>query len=258
MLEKFQAVKNPLTIIAVFAGLAEVSGTAVLPLIHKDIQHIYVWFLMLFPIILVILFFGTLNFNHRTLYAPSDFRDDEGFFRALTPAEQRQKVEKEAAEEVGAQPVIGDAVAPEAAQQKQQFLQTYFQAEDLVFRELQAEYGKNVQRNVALAIANRTLKLDAAITLNRTLIAVEVKVITRPRWNSKLVGTLRALAHNVNVAAKQSGAYWGGSVMLVAVTTFPLADHKDFELQLREELIDTDLRLYELEELQRKYGVATA
>ncbi|EPU4726656.1 hypothetical protein ACVXFK_004933 [Escherichia coli] len=50
-------VKNPLTIIAMFAGLAEVSGTAILPWISEPNQKIYIFFLMFFPTFLVSLFF---------------------------------------------------------------------------------------------------------------------------------------------------------------------------------------------------------
>lgn len=38
---------------------------------------------MLFPFLLVVLFFLTLNFNARVLYAPSDFQTDESFLSAL-------------------------------------------------------------------------------------------------------------------------------------------------------------------------------
>lgn len=51
-------VKNPLTIIAMFAGLAEVSGTAILPWISEPNQKIYIFFLMFFPTFLVSLFFS--------------------------------------------------------------------------------------------------------------------------------------------------------------------------------------------------------
>lgn len=44
MLERIGHVKNPLTIIALFAGLAEVSGTIVLPFLNNDVQSLYVWF----------------------------------------------------------------------------------------------------------------------------------------------------------------------------------------------------------------------
>jgi hypothetical protein len=44
MVEKIGHIKNPLTVIAIFAALAEVSGTVVLPFLDKETQHVYVWF----------------------------------------------------------------------------------------------------------------------------------------------------------------------------------------------------------------------
>lgn len=83
MLDKFKTISNPLTIIALFAGLAEISGTIVLPLLSTETQEIYVWFLMVFPLTLILLFFFTLNKNHKVLYAPSDYENDESFLKVL-------------------------------------------------------------------------------------------------------------------------------------------------------------------------------
>lgn len=77
-------VRNPLTLIAVFAGLAEVAATSVLPIIEGPVQLTLVWYVMLFPVLLVIAFFLTLNFNNRVLYAPNDFRDERHFLETLT------------------------------------------------------------------------------------------------------------------------------------------------------------------------------
>ncbi len=41
------------------------------------------WFVMGFPALLLLLFFGTLNFNAKVLYAPSDFQDEENFLNTL-------------------------------------------------------------------------------------------------------------------------------------------------------------------------------
>lgn len=81
MIESINKVSNPLTIIAIFAGLAEVSGTVVLPFLNPESQHLYVWFLMFFPGLLISIFFLTLNFNHTVLYAPSDFKDEDNFLK---------------------------------------------------------------------------------------------------------------------------------------------------------------------------------
>jgi predicted MarR family transcription regulator len=83
MLENIKAVNNPLTIIAIFAALAEIAGTVALATVDKSLQGTFVWFVMGFPVLLVGAFFATLNFNPRVLYAPSDFRDEENFLSTL-------------------------------------------------------------------------------------------------------------------------------------------------------------------------------
>ncbi|MCM3292385.1 hypothetical protein M3661_19885 [Paenibacillus sp. MER 180] len=76
-------VQNPLTIIAIFAGIAEIAGTAVLLGLPLEIQKTFVWFVMLFPFVLVGLFFIVLLFKHGVLYAPSDFTDESNFIGIL-------------------------------------------------------------------------------------------------------------------------------------------------------------------------------
>lgn len=79
-------VSNPLTIIAIFAGIIEASSLAALPFLEGHSQDIYTWFLVGFPPFLTLLFFMTLNFNHKTLYSPSDFNDQQDFLDAAQPA----------------------------------------------------------------------------------------------------------------------------------------------------------------------------
>lgn len=101
MVEKIGHIKNPLTVIAIFAAIAEISGTTVLPFIEANNQSIYIWFLMLFPIFLVGTFFLTLNFNHRVLYAPSDYKDEKNFvnpYGKASPEEQGKKLREEVKE----------------------------------------------------------------------------------------------------------------------------------------------------------------
>ena len=78
-----RTIGNPLTLIGVFAGLAEIAATAVLPFLEGTAQAQFIWFVMLFPVLLVLLFFATLNFNHHVMYAPKDFDDPEAFERVL-------------------------------------------------------------------------------------------------------------------------------------------------------------------------------
>lgn len=76
-----QRITNPMSIIAIFATLSEASAAVSLPFLDDDDREIYVWFLISFPFYLLFLFFATLNFNYRSLYAPSDFKSDEHFMQ---------------------------------------------------------------------------------------------------------------------------------------------------------------------------------
>lgn len=94
MTEKIGTIKNPLTIIAIFAGIAEVSGTLVLPFIADENQLIFIYFLIIFPSVLIVVFFLTLNFNNKALYAPSDFKNEEHYIKIFKYDESKQaKVE---------------------------------------------------------------------------------------------------------------------------------------------------------------------
>ncbi|MFN8312363.1 MAG: hypothetical protein U0289_06120 [Cyclobacteriaceae bacterium] len=71
-------VKNPLTVISIFASLTEIVCGTVTPFISdSQNQSIFLIFVIGFPILLIILFFITLNFNHKVLYAPSDFTESD-------------------------------------------------------------------------------------------------------------------------------------------------------------------------------------
>ena len=150
---KISKVSNPLTIIAIFAGLAEIGGTLVLPFLEVEIQIIYIWFLMLFPVCLVFAFFGVLYTRHIVLYAPSDFKDEGNFISAqtavilkATPAEVRQKAEEQKAEEQKAE-------EPKAEEPKSTIpriiRKSYEDIEDSVFLRLSKDY-ENLTRNMVI------------------------------------------------------------------------------------------------------------
>ena len=246
-----------------FAGLAEVSGTGILPFLDKDVQHIYVWFLIALPTLLILLFFGTLNFNHRVLYAPSDYRNDESFFRALTPAEQREKIEREVDEFVATLAPSSPQIAGDRplvlSQARDEYVQAYSEAEQLVARELQLEYGSKVKTNVALYSAKTVAEFDAVVELRRSLIGVEVKLFTRTSFSLALLDHLAKLAVHIDRAAQQNFGLWGGSLMLVAVTTFPERERQAFESRLAEMIakrkIPVELRVYDMQTLKSKHAV---
>ena len=75
-------VSNPLTIIAIFSGIAETLATVALVQLPLEIQTTFVYFVMAFPAGIVLLFFFVLYFKNTVLYAPSDFDDQKHYLEA--------------------------------------------------------------------------------------------------------------------------------------------------------------------------------
>lgn len=82
--------KNPLGIISLFVFFIEAIATVSLNIAVDTIYagHI-VWFIILFPTLIVILFFGTLWFKRASLYAPMDYSDPQAFQALLQPVEHK-------------------------------------------------------------------------------------------------------------------------------------------------------------------------
>jgi hypothetical protein len=83
MVIKSGHISNPLTIIAIFAGLAEIGGTVILPLLSESNQSIFMWYVMGFPTLLVALFFYVLYHKREALYAPKDYENENNFISTL-------------------------------------------------------------------------------------------------------------------------------------------------------------------------------
>lgn len=155
MIEKVGHVRNPLTIIAIFAALAEVGGTLVLPLLEPITQYIYVWFLMLFPIGLVGIFFFVLYHKHHVLYAPSDFKEDNTFLDLLESQSVAQRLESlqlevEVTGEDEPNEGSGDGTTISALDVMQRdYRAKYLLAEELAIAKLAKERKLNIRRNVA-------------------------------------------------------------------------------------------------------------
>lgn len=202
MIEKIGHIKNPLTIIAIFAGIAEISGTLVLPLIQPASQELFVRFLMLFPPFLVALFFYVLWHKPHVLYAPSDYTDENNFFRMMgsaTVKEIKEKVESEIAEEAAnepAPPPPADEVPPspdpgnppssepqprmdedQAFKQSAQF--RYRIGEEKAFTELAKEFPR-LTRDIVFNTPSGRIVFDGVSEDAKSITLFEVKVTRSP------------------------------------------------------------------------------
>lgn len=92
------AIRNPLSVIAMFVLLVEVIATITLVnvLQKPDIALPIAWFIVIFPTIIAFLFFGTIWWRHQFLYSPYEYRSDESFLSAMKRLEKIE-VRQEAA-----------------------------------------------------------------------------------------------------------------------------------------------------------------
>ncbi|WP_316674951.1 hypothetical protein [uncultured Tolumonas sp.] len=182
MVEKIGHIKNPLTVIAIFSAISEISGTTVLPFIASDNQGIYIWFLMLFPIFLVGTFFLTLNFNHRVLYAPSDYKDEKNFvnpYGKASPDEQGKKLRDEVEEIEAADSTVGSNSETESKEIKadadsvqNQFVQAM---------ETTAARHRQLMADVTLAEKLAVNKLSKELSLDfKTDVRIDLPEVKRP------------------------------------------------------------------------------
>lgn len=87
-------VKNPLGIIGIFLGL--IYGIAGLVTANLDKQSgnvtILIWFLVLFPVLLLGMFAYLVIYHHSKLYAPTDFVDEENCMMALEAGLKKSQI----------------------------------------------------------------------------------------------------------------------------------------------------------------------
>jgi hypothetical protein len=92
--------RNPLGIIALFISL--IYGFACLVVTSEAADFEYsllaplVWFLVVFPVLVLVAFVYLVSKHHTKLYAPSDFKDENNFWKPLTTAKINERLTDEA------------------------------------------------------------------------------------------------------------------------------------------------------------------
>lgn len=271
MVEKIGTIKNPLTIIAIFAAIAEISGTIVLPFIAEANQGTYVWFLMIFPLLLVLLFFLTLNFNHKVLYAPSDFKDEGNFFKSFQPASPMEREEKlrtqvleleiELPKEarVGLESRAPDARASANLASQRDIRARYSLAEELVLNKIAKELGQPVRRDMRFTTPGRNFIFDGVVITNEKVTAIEVKYFRDAR---SVANRFKEVFHGILDAGERLPDSMRNrfSLVLAVATDAPAEDHDQLAKRLYALIgitpFPVDVRVFSLEELEREFHLA--
>lgn len=223
MIEKIKKVSNPLTIIAIFAALAEVSGTIVLPFLKVGSQDLYVWFLMIFPTILIFLFFLTLNFNHKVLYAPSDFQDEGNFIKLFGKPTAGDRLEKLSSEIEVDSEVVEGSLGPDIRNMdlayrniiRRSTASTHYLAAELVITKLSQEFDE-IEKEVMLRSGNSQFLFDAIGKKSNQVYAIEVKYIKDSTYLEKFRSSLVKIQRTFQ---ELPGIKAGNMTLLLAIVT---------------------------------------
>ena len=264
--------RNPLGIIALFIVLVYGIAALVFGISggHLDAGQKWplIWFLTLFPVLVLFLFGWLVACHHTKLYSPTDYPDKEGFFRALSPQEQRTRLDEEARELATEAPTTPPDTESSASVENvmtsrllSDVRSRYMIAEELVFRELQAEFGQGIQRHVGIHGAD--FGIDGLLMDRGRLTAIEVKFSRMPRWRNIF---RTALSHVQRMISRLPP----GARFVIAIVTEGLTDAqrkkesaavqdllRDYQRRGEVEGVSysIELRVYDFDELRQKYGL---
>lgn len=91
--------KNPLGIIALFIvliyGFAAIAlvATSAFSVLQPEERLPLIWFLVLFPVLVLLIFGWLVSSHHEKLYAPSDYKSDDAFLEGKRPNRVRHTTE---------------------------------------------------------------------------------------------------------------------------------------------------------------------
>jgi hypothetical protein len=187
--------RNPLGIIAMFISLiygfaALLLGLAANRLTSSERMPI-VYFIIVFPILILIAFYRLVTKHDGKLYSPSDYKEDSSFLETISPAE-RQIITQNKAKEVlkyeapdqtnrydvdkTEQPTLSPTLISRLVDISKQIRAI----EDKVIAIVERELNVNAQRNVRVVPGQAALIVDAAFMTTPSPTFLEIKVLSYP------------------------------------------------------------------------------
>lgn len=250
-------IKNPLTVIAIFAGISEICGTAVLPILPSNIQNIFIWFVMIFPVLLVILFFSVLILKHHVLYAPSDFKTDEafsGFIKNVKPFTIKDVIDKK---DKDVSDITEDEISSATASIITNPKVEYFLAEELALKKLESDYGEMFLRQRSFEVKGNKYYADGIINSSLQFSVFEIKYF--PRLNTPFIGLGKTLKYFEDIWRNLERSERDLFFYLIIITPINDAEKGILNDKINQYLAGKDmkvnLKIYDFNNLKKEYGI---
>lgn len=201
-------VRNPIGIIALFIsmiyGFANLLLGTTASALTPDERYPLIIFIVLFPVVVVGIYYLLVSRHHGKLYAPGDYKDDKSFLRTLSQAEREQKFENEAQEalpETGSTEFVPVVEAPEVQRTPEQRMteirNELHVIESLVVTKFETELNQRAERDVA--VGDSGVNFDALFNIGNKFTFLEIKSLRHP---SSMSMVLDRVLYNAVVADK--------------------------------------------------------
>lgn len=189
---------NPLGIIALFIVLVYGIAALLLGVSAGTLQPFerlpIIWFLVIFPPIVLFTFAWLVSKHHGKLYAPRDFSDSTQFLQTLNRDGQVKKLNEEVKSLEDNTISSTEKPNPHSLPRKDLMTRVLI-SEDLVLRELSSEFGLNINRQMGIG---DNIGLDGMFAKDGKGYGIEVKFIRQIPHVYNAIKSLELIISNVN------------------------------------------------------------
>jgi hypothetical protein len=246
--------KNPLGIIALFISLIYGFACLVLSTASSHLE-VYeriplIWFMVLFPLIIMFSFLFLVTKHHRKLYGPSDFKDEKIFLETIDIKTQKRILsESTDTKSKDFQDTSNISI------QKSERLKNYLIAENLVLRIFEKEYNSPIRRNVKLI--GQKNNFDGIIEFESKIIGIEIKYFDKidKDYIQPIALHYRRRIHAFQRVVKQFYPNYDFLLELIIVNERNIQDFKVTLNKLLSKEIGVNIRFLEFKELKRQFGI---
>lgn len=254
--------RNPLGIIALFivliygfaALVISISGSNLTP----DQRWPIIWFLVIFPVIVLFVFTWLVINHHMKLYAPSDYRNDENFLQMISPSDHVERLNKEIASDLENETLDPDEsqITEEKSEDKIRNIRSeYIRAEGFVLRQLEVDLGTSIKRQVALG-KDKDNVFDGIIIKGNVLTMIEIKLFRRSGFPNR---SIEKIVTQAEIAKLLFSLKNQEMRLIIAI----VIDFDETNNKMRDRIsrlignpsIPVDVRYFKLSDLKQRFGV---
>lgn len=263
--------KNPLGLIALFISLIYgfaclVLSTSLNNLRGQQERLPLIWFIIGFPILILITFIYLVVNHHQKLYAPSDFRDEENFIKTIDSKTQTRRIQKDVEnivddikEEQKSDQTKGSPLEIQTTPENlKEIKNAYILGEEFSLRAFEEDKGILVKRQARFATkTNKTYEFDGlALDLPNVVYGIEVKYTKLRHLSTRLKDRISAFVddYDTNYHNLQFGPEFKAVLIVVCESDNVSSLKKELTTLINQYRYKPELIIHNIYDLQKRFG----